>query len=172
MLQQAIDKGTIKDAYGWFEKSFKDLSSLTGNAALQKGGSRLTNFCTIGKMYLFHYDPKHKDTLPLYDRFPLIFPFNYASNGFLGLNFHYLPYMQRARLLDALSSLIVKSEGLTDTTRISLSYDAIRAVARSVPYDSCVKHYLNSHIRSRFLLINPAEWSKALFLPLDNFVYK
>ena len=123
-------------------------------------------------MYLFHYDPKHKDKLPLYDRFPLIFPFAPANNGFLGLNFHYLPYMQRARLLDALMSLVVKDEKLSDATKVSLSYDAIRAVARSVNYETCVKHYLNNHVRSRFLLINPSEWSKALFLPLENFVYK
>ena len=28
---------------------------------------------SIGKMYMFVYNPKHKDTLPFYDTFPLIF---------------------------------------------------------------------------------------------------
>ena len=37
----------------------------------------------MGNMYLFAYDPKHKDTLPYYDRFPIIFPINKAKGGFL-----------------------------------------------------------------------------------------
>ena len=40
----------------------------------------------MGNMYLFAYDPKHKDTLPYYDRFPLIFPINKSEivcKGFL-----------------------------------------------------------------------------------------
>ncbi len=38
-----------------------------------------------GVMNLFGYDPKHKATLPYYDRFPLILPLDPAKGGFIWL---------------------------------------------------------------------------------------
>ena len=43
----------------------------------------------IGRMFMFFYDPKTKDTLPFYDRFPLIVMVGPAAGGFYGLNLHY-----------------------------------------------------------------------------------
>ena len=57
----------------------------------------------IGSMQMFFYDPKHKETLPYYDRFPpLSIILKPAKGGFLGLNLHYLPPILRAQFLDAL----------------------------------------------------------------------
>ena len=56
----------------------------------------------IGKMYFFWYDPKHKDTLPMYDRFPLVFPIERYPDGFLGLNLHYVDYATRQALISKL----------------------------------------------------------------------
>ena len=53
-------------------------------------------------MFMFIYDPKHKDTLPFYDTFPLVFPIEIYSDSFLGINLHYLPPVLRAKLMDAL----------------------------------------------------------------------
>ena len=75
MLNQAISKGQVADAQTWFDTTYQDLSSRNTISVINKGDERLTKALSIGKMYLFHYDPKHKETLPLYDRFPLIFPF-------------------------------------------------------------------------------------------------
>ena len=55
-----------------------------------------------GSMYNFQYDPKTKQTLPYYDRFPLSIILKPAKGGFLGLNLHYLPPILRAQFLDAL----------------------------------------------------------------------
>ncbi len=172
MLKQAMTKGNIKDASDWFLNTFQELSTLDTRALIQKGeASRLTKTITIGRMYLFHYDPKWKDVLPLYDRFPLIFPFDHAEGGFYGINFHYLPYMQRARLLDSLMDL-ANNNSFNDKMRLNLSYRLLKSVAKSKYYEPCVKRYLNSHVRSRFLLVSPQEWNKALVLPLEDFVYK
>lgn len=172
MLKQAMTKGNIKDASDWFVDTFQELSKLDTRALIQKGEpERLTKKIVIGKMYLFHYDPKWKDVLPLYDRFPLIFPFEYAEGGFYGLNFHYIPYIQRARLLDSLMGL-ANNKTFTDSMRLNLSYRLLKSVAKSKLYEPCVKRYLNSHVRSRFLLVSPQEWTKALVLPLEDFVYK
>jgi len=171
MLTQAISKGVVADAQTWFDTTYKDLSSQSTINVINKGDDRLTGTLTIGKMYLFHYDPKHKDTLPLYDRFPLIFPFERAENGFLGINFHYLPPGQRALLLDNLMSL-ASDRTFTDQMKINLNYRLLVKVSRLSIAKNCIKRYLNSHVRSRFFYIRPDEWQKALMLPLDQFVYK
>ena len=40
-----------------------------------------------GYMDAFYYDPKHKATLPYYDKFPLIFPLSVGKDFFIGINF-------------------------------------------------------------------------------------
>ena len=55
-------------------------------------------------MNLFGYDPKHKDRLPYYDTFPLIFPLEPAKGGFIGLNFHYLKPGARVAFLRSLAN--------------------------------------------------------------------
>lgn len=43
----------------------------------------LKNRVGSGQMYMFYYDPKHKKTLPYYDRFPLIIMVGPAEGGFM-----------------------------------------------------------------------------------------
>ena len=51
-------------------------------AALMKDRIRLKNKTIIGKMYFYYYDPKTKDSMPYYDRFPLVIPIDQYSDGF------------------------------------------------------------------------------------------
>ena len=171
MLNQAISKGKVADAQTWFDTTYQDLSSKSTISVINSGDDRLTKALSVGKMFLFHYDPKYKETLPLYDRFPLIFPFQNVEGGFMGINFHYLPYGQRAALLDNLM-VLSNNKTFTDKMRLNMNYRLLSAAARTVSFKECVKKYLNSHVRSRFFYIKPDEWSKALMLPLDDFVYK
>lgn len=119
-------------------------------------------------MYLFAYDPKHKDSLPYYDRFPLVFPFDRNSNGFTGINLHYLPIQLRAKLMDNLYEL-VSDDNYDANTRLRLSYNILHSLSKVKYFKPCVKHYLNSQVDSRFILIEPSEWQSALFLPLQQF---
>ena len=54
-------------------------------------GAEFVTRTNVGKMYMFFYDAKYKDTLPFFDIFPLVFPIEFYSEGFLGINLHYLP---------------------------------------------------------------------------------
>ena len=54
----------------------------------------------FGRLNMFIYDPKLKKKLPYYDTFPLVLPLEKYNDGFLGLNFHYLPIPLRVKLLD------------------------------------------------------------------------
>lgn len=122
-----------------------------------------------GEMYTFAYDPKHKETLPYYDRFPLIFPINKAKDGFLGINFHYLPPIPRAQLMDALYG-ITNNNNYDESTRLRISYDVLNRASKYRFFKPAIKHYLTKQIRSKFIFINPAEWDIALFLPTARFV--
>lgn len=123
----------------------------------------------MGNMYLFAYDPKHKETLPYYDRFPLIFPINKAKGGFLGINMHYLPPILRAKLMDQLYTTL-NNKNFDETTRLQASYKILNSAAKFKEFAPCVKHYLNAHVRTKPAYINPTEWDIALFLPMQKFV--
>lgn len=127
---------------------------------------RQRNQQLIGEMYFFAYDPKWKKILPYYDKFPLVFPIEMYSDGFLGLNLHYLDIRNRMILLDHLSTL-KNNNKYDESTRLKLSYDAVKGMSNLVK--PCVKRYLYSHIRSKFIRIDSSEWDIAIFLPVQNF---
>ena len=56
---------------------------------------------------MFVYGPKHAKKLPYYDTFPLVLPLERYSDGFLGMNFHYLPIPLRMRLLDRMFDFLL-----------------------------------------------------------------
>lgn len=128
-----------------------------------------TNRFMMGNMYLFAYDPKHKDTLPYYDRFPLVFPINKAKGGFLGINMHYLPPILRAKLMDQLYT-VLNNKDFNETTRLKASYNILNGAAKFKEFKPTIKHYLSAHVRTKPAYINPTEWDIALFLPTQKFV--
>lgn len=121
-----------------------------------------------GAMYMFLYDPKTKQDLPYYDKFPVIFPIDKLSDGFLGLNFHYLPYRMRAMLMDALYEIVTDTR-YDDRTRIRISYERCKQMSSLKLYKPTIKRYLNSHIKSRLISVHASEWDIALFLPVERF---
>ena len=83
----------------WFRKRLQRMRSVN-RLDLQKE-TETSNSPVIGSMSMFFYDPKYKDTLPFYDRFPLAVIVGPAPGGFYGLNLHYLPPILRAKMLMA-----------------------------------------------------------------------
>jgi hypothetical protein len=134
--------------------------------------SRFENQIRIGNMYMFMYDPKGKKSLPFYDRFPLIFPIGPAPGGFYGINLHYLHPRLRAILMDRLMTDVISNEKYDHTTKLRLSYKILQSASKYRYFEPCVKHYLKSHVKSRFIYIYPAEWNMALFLPTEQFEKK
>lgn len=175
-LKKAIDtrsvSGKAADATNWLRQTASKATSRhvspTRIISQKQMQTRAKGGITIGQMYLFAYDPKHKKTLPYYDRFPLIFPFDYADGGFYGINLHYLSPQHRAQLMDALYGLLNNLDR-DETTQLRLSYQILKSSSKFKYFAPCVKHYLNSHVQSPFYYINPDEWDAALFLPLQRF---
>ena len=135
----------------------------------QMGSDRYESRFRIGHMYMFAYNPKHKDTLPYYDRFPLIFPINKAKGGFLGINFHYLPLQLRSKLMDALYD-VASNDKFDETTKLRSSYSILSGASKYKEFAPTIKHYLTKHLVTKPVYIHPTEWDVALFLPTESFV--
>lgn len=135
-------------------------------------GDRLTsrmNIYSVGRMYLFTYDPKTKDKLPYYDTYPLIFPLAIYKDGFLGMNLHYITPLARAKLMNELYKT-TNNKKMDDTTRLRINYAYLNAASQFRYFKPCVKRYLFKHVRSRYLYVPPDEWDKAIMLPTESFV--
>lgn len=161
----------IVKSYQWYQNQIKNLglSRMRPSALMQSEIGELTNRLQVGSLYLFQYNPKLKDELPVYDRFPLVLPFRSLPDGFLGLNLHYLPYVWRARMLGQLYKLATTTDRTHPNTRIRLSWNLINNSVRYPGVEMCVKRYLTKHLRSMFLKIHPVDWKAAIFLPVEDF---
>jgi hypothetical protein len=124
-----------------------------------------SNAPIIGSMFLFQYDAKYKETLPYWDMFPLVFPIEMDSKGFLGINLHYLPPTLRASLFDGLTRFKSK----TASKDLAINYQILTKYSSLSYFKPCVKRYLYGHVRSKFMYIEPEEWPIAIFLPLQKF---
>ena len=122
----------------------------------------------LGGLYHFFYDPKGKDDLDYYDRFPLVLALEKYPDGFLGLNLHYLPIKYRVAFLDKLMEYAVLDAD-NDPRRLRVTYDILQASRRFKEFRPCIKRYLHSHIKSKILTIEPKEWEVAVFLPTHLF---
>ena len=155
------------EARNWLRQKAAEVRTVNPKATITQGPF-LTNRIIPGNMYLFAYDPKTKEDLPYYDRFPLVFPFRRVQDGFYGINMHYLPPLLRAKLMDALYDT-VNNDKMDETTRLRINYRILQSAAKFRYFEPCVKHYLNNHVKTRFLRVDPTQWDVALFLPLERF---
>lgn len=152
----------------WFRDKASEVNKINATNLISNHRTQQRTSVKVGQMYLFAYDAKHKDTLPYYDMYPLVFPFSLVDGGFMGLNMHYLPPILRARLMDALYDL-ASNKNIDDNTRLMMSYRVLQSSSKYKYFAPCVKRYLFSQLRTRFLLIPSNEWDIALFLPLEKF---
>ena len=151
----------------WLRQKVKDLNPTA--RALMADRDRLRTNSIIGKMYFYFYDPKTKDSLPYYDRFPLVIPIENYKDGFLGMNLHYIHPKQRIILLDKLSDT-ASNKNYDKNTKLRISYQFLSSASRAFEATPCIKRYLYGHVQSRFLEISAEEWDIAALIPGSSFV--
>ena len=156
-----------QQARAWLQTKAKALAQVS-RSALLKDSTRTTAGAYMGKMFFFYYDPKTKEQLPYYDKFPLVLPIEMYGDGFLGINFHYLPVNLRVHLLDKLYDLAT-DQNFDQNTRIQASYSLLNGASRYKEFKPCVKRYLASHISSSLVEIGADHWDTAIFLPVHSF---
>lgn len=123
---------------------------------------------SIGDMFMYHYDPKWKHILPYYDTFPLVIPIGMYSDGFLGLNLHYLPPTMRRNFLNKL--ILYTTMPGDHNAKMQISYDILKGVNMFSEFVPCVKRYLIDHVRGRMMRIFPHEWPMVINIPSEAFV--
>ena len=154
-----------KASMEWFRST---VSNRKVSRAALIGDGQTRSRQVYGSMYNFQYDPKTKQTLPYYDRFPLCIPVQKAKGGFYGLNLHYLHPLIRAQFLDELYD-ITNNNKYDRTTKMKVTYQLLKSTSRMRFFKPCLKHYLSNQIQSPLLLIEPADWEIAIFLPTESF---
>jgi len=139
-----------KEPYQWYRNRIKELGTPSQAQLIRDG--KITGRVNFGALNMFIYDPKLKNKLPYYDTFPLVLPIERYRDGFLGINFHYLPYALRAQLLSRLDP--------------NANYSALKNVKLVKP---TLKRYLNSNVRSRFRKLEEEDFMTAIMLPVQRF---
>lgn len=125
------------------------------------------SFATVGRLWMFIYDPITKKKLPYWDRFPLVLVLKMSKNSILGLNFHYLPLRLRFLLFD---KLVRKTININNQKKIVLTPKMIRdQVVFYKECIPCIKRYRFRNIRSKILFIPDDQWIKTLALPTQRF---
>ena len=142
---------TGNEPFTWYRNRIKELG--TPNTAELLRSGKLAKRPHEGFLNMYIYAPKLKDKLPYYDTFPLIMYLKPAEKGFYGLNFHYLPYALRARLLDA--------AGQNELN--------VNEVIKSRLTKPTIKRYLFGYLRSMCLRIEPEDNLTAIMLPVQRF---
>ena len=147
----------------WYRNKIKEFGK-PGALDLIRDGKR-NNKPFYGKLNMFFYDPKHKKPLPYYDTFPLVLPLETYSDGFLGLNLHYLPIPLRIQLLDGLVDFSNNTE-FDETTRLLVNYSKLKNIDLIRP---TIHKYLSGHTKSQFRRIDADEFTIATLLPVQRF---
>lgn len=163
-------KPRTRESREWFRNKIKTMRGREINRQQLMKESELikTDRSIAGHMYMFFYDPKTKDTLPYYDRFPLVIVVGPAKGGFYGLNLHYLPPALRAKFLDELMG-ITNNKRYDESTRFKLSYEFMKKSSKMKYFAPCFKHYLTEHVRGQFAKVQAPEYEIAVFLPTADF---
>jgi len=158
-----------KEARDWFVERVKELNGrINRNKLLRDTEVKQQNLPKWGFMYMFLYDAKHKETLPYFDRFPLVIMLAPAPGGFLGMNLHYLHPRIRAIFLDRLLETI-SDDTLTERTRLRVRYELLNRARKMRYFAPCLKHYLFEQMKSRPAQIMAPDWETAIFLPTEHF---
>ena len=80
--------------------------------------------------------------------------------GFLVSIFIIYQPLARITLLNSLF-LVANNDKYNETTRLSISYDILRASAtRFRGFEECVKRYLYGHVKSSFSIIETNDWGE------------
>jgi hypothetical protein len=148
----------------WYRDKIKEFGKPSATNLIRDG--KRDNKPFYGKLNMFFYDPKHKKILPYYDTFPLVLPLEIYNDGFLGINFHYLPIPLRIKLLDKLVDYTNSEDFTATTTRMVVNYNRLKSLKIIRP---TIHKYLSGYTKSQFRRIDADEWTIATLLPVQRF---
>ena len=147
----------------WYRNKIKEFGTPTSLDLIRDGKQAGNPF--FGRLNMFFYDPKLKKKLPYYDTFPLVLPLERYSDGFLGINFHYLPIPLRIRLLDRLVDFSSNTK-FDESTKLNVNYTGVKNIKLVKP---TLHRYLSGRVKTDFRRIDADEFTVATLLPVQRF---
>ena len=161
-------KRNTADSMKWFSRYIPKSYNNVYTSVMFRDRNLWAKKLTIGKMYFFEYDAIHKDKLPVWDRYPLVFPIDsHKANGhsyMLGLNMHYLPPRLRCEVM--LQLLKLRNEKrYRQSTRLQLTWEVLKSMGNSKLFEHCVKLYRLDAVKSVFVNVPSQAWEQVVFLP-------
>ena len=169
MAQSKFIQSVVKAAKGrpkstqWYRDKIDEFGK-PGAMDLIRDGKR-NNKPFYGRLNMFFYDPKLKAKLPYYDTFPLVLPLEPYSDGFLGINFHYLPMTLRLELLDKVVDFSNNTK-FDESTKLNVDYSKLKNLNIIKP---TLKRYLAGRVKTQFRRIDADEFTVAALLPVQRF---
>lgn len=122
----------------------------------------------VGKMYMFGYDAKYKDTLPYWDMYPLIICIGVSPTHMLGLNLHYIPPRVREPFLLELMKF-ASTKNLSNKTKLKINWNKVKGMKGA---EHMIKMYIGNNIRLGLMEVPPKDWHNAINLRTQKFVSK
>ena len=159
---QKAAKGRPKSTV-WYKDKIKEFGTPGAMDLIRDGKRAAAPF--YGRLNMFIYDPKWKKKLPYYDTFPLVLPLERYTDGFLGINMHYLPIPLRVKLLDRLVDYSNNTR-FDESTKLIVDYNKLRNIKLIKP---TIHRYLAGHTKSQFRRIDADEFTVATLLPVQRF---
>ena len=147
----------------WYREKIKEFGTPT-SLDLIRDGKRSTK-PHFGRLNMFIYSPRDAKKLPYYDTFPLVLPLEQYNDGFLGINFHYLPIPLRMRLLDRIVDFSSNTQ-FDENTVLNVTYNKVKSIRLIRP---TIHKYLAGYTRSQFRRIDADELTIATLLPVQRF---
>ena len=147
----------------WYKEKIREFGKPSALNLIRDG--KRNNKPFYGRLNMFFYDPKFKKTLPYYDVFPLVLPLEIYSDGFLGINLHYLPIPLRIKLLDKLVDFSNNTK-FDESTKLMVDYKKLKRIDLIKP---TIHKYLAGQTKSQFRRIDADEFTIATLLPVQRF---
>lgn len=123
-----------------------------------------------GKLYAYIYDAKHKDTLPYWDKYPLIIYLGLGKHNLMyGLNLHYIPPKARQQFLEELLKQYANTPTITNKTKLKIDWSKVKGFHGA---DQMIKAYIPQNIKGTLIEIKPADWANVVMMPLQQFMSK
>tara|TARA_Y100000996_G_scaffold153959_1_gene118563 strand:- start:161 stop:718 length:558 start_codon:yes stop_codon:yes gene_type:complete len=166
MAQSKFIQSVVKAAGGrpkstqWYRDKIREFGQPGAMDLIRDGKQARTPH--YGRINMFFYDPKGRKTLPYYDTFPLVLPIERYPDGFLGINFHYLPMGLRLKLLDRIVDFSNNTK-FDETTIIDADYAKLKNLREIKP---TLKRYLAGRVKTRFRRVDADEFTVAALLPI------
>lgn len=150
-----------REAEEWFETSKKKMN--------EKSVAKTSTRFLPGKIYVFRYDPKYKDTLEWWDRNPVVLALNSKDSNDLGINLNLLPVVVKEELLDFVydrleGSIKNQTMGLNSGNaltqgHITLTYDGAAAFLERFGFDFAIRRYIPNRKNSQ-AVVAYEEWPR------------